>query len=73
MASSHPDTCETLFQKHAPDGANDEERSKWNYELANGYWFWYEAIAYEFSKFMSIGDDSGKESRGEQTMGSTPR
>ncbi len=73
MASSHPDTGEMLYQKHAPDGANDEERKAWNYELASGYWFWYEAIAYEFSKFMSIEEDTGGSAQDEQPVGSSPR
>lgn len=60
-AGYHPDTNEELFRKPCPNGALDEVRSKWCYELGTGYWHWYEAVAYEFTKFIGIGDDSGKE------------
>jgi len=60
-AGYHPDTHEELFRKPCPNGALDEVRKNWCFQLASGYWHWYEAVAYEFSKFISIGDDSGKE------------
>ncbi len=73
---THPDTGEMLFHKSAPDSATDEERRGWNYELSNNYWHWYEAMAYEFSKFMGIEEDTGgsrSDTMGSASMGSTPR
>lgn len=67
--STHPDTNEQLFHKPPPNETNDEEKKAWNYELQYSYWHWYEAMAYEFSKFMSIDEDTGGAS-GSDTMGS---
>ncbi len=53
-----PDTQESLYYKPSPDDATAEVRKGWDYDLQNGYWHWYEAMSYEFGKFMSIGDDS---------------
>ncbi|KKM82564.1 hypothetical protein LCGC14_1318260 [marine sediment metagenome] len=66
---NHPDTGEKLFHKPPPTDASDEEKGKWNYELVQGYWHWYEAVAYEFSKFMGIEEDTGGTSSGSDTMG----
>ena len=55
---SDPDTQEALYYKPSPHDATDEIKKGWDYDLQNGYWHWYEAMAYEFGKFMSIGDDS---------------
>ena len=54
---AHPDTREKLYRKPCPDNATDEIQKEWPYELGSGYWHWYEAVAYEFGKFMTIGDD----------------
>ena len=54
----HPDTNEQMFRKPCPSSATQEVRAAWPYELGSGYWYWYEAVAYEFTKFMTIGDDS---------------
>ena len=56
--SRDPDTTEPLYYKPPPSDATDEVKKAWDYDLQNGYWHWYEAMAYEFGKFMSIGDDS---------------
>ncbi len=56
--TSDPDTQETLYYKPPPQDAEEKVRQGWDYDLQNGYWHWYEAMAYEFGKFMSIGDDS---------------
>lgn len=56
-AGYHPDTQEELYRKPPPDNATSEVIAAWDYELGSGYWHWYEAVAYEFSKFINIGDD----------------
>lgn len=60
----HPDTGEELFQKHPPSNCTDEVRNSWASDLNYNYWHWYEAVAYEFTKFMGIEDDSGKSHSG---------
>lgn len=59
VATSHPDTKESLFQKNPPKGSSDEIKKEWNYDLQHCYWHWYEAMAYEFGKFMGIDEDTG--------------
>lgn len=56
--NNHPESGEWLFHKYPPNGCTDEVRKQWDNELQSGYWFWYEAVAYEFTKFMTIGEDS---------------
>jgi hypothetical protein len=53
-----PNTKEVLFQKDPPNDAPDNVKSAWDSDLQNCHWRWYEAMAYEFGKFMSIGDDA---------------
>lgn len=48
-----PDTDEMLWQKKDPNMTTDFDP-----QLNSGYWFWYEAIAYEFAKMMSLGMDA---------------
>lgn len=57
-----PNTKEHLFQKRPPTDAPDTVKSSWDNDLQNCHWRWYEAMAYEFGKFMSIGDDAGSSS-----------
>ncbi len=66
VRTSNPDTQEMLYYKCPPNDATDEIKKGWDFDLQNGYWHWYEAMAYEFGKFMSIGDDShaGNDSHG---------
>lgn len=73
-AGYHPDTQEEMFHKQCPSDATDTLRNQWDWQLASGYWHWYEAVAYEFSKFIGIGDDKGKSQggSGSATMGSAP-
>ena len=52
-----PNTKEQLFQKRPPSDAPDNVKSSWDSDLQSCHWRWYEAMAYEFGKFMSIGDD----------------
>ncbi len=47
-----PDTMETLFHKENPTMGGDFDPD------LNLYWHWYEAMAYEFGKFIDIGMDS---------------
>lgn len=61
-ASYHPDTQEELFRKPPPDDCTDERRNKWPHDLQWGHWHWYEAMAYEFGKFITIEDESDKPS-----------
>lgn len=56
-SQTDPNTKEMLWHKMPPPGATDEVKSKWDNDLQNCHWFWYEAMSYEFGKFMSIGDD----------------
>ena len=56
--SSHPDTHEQLYHKPPPNDVSDEVKASWDSNLQYSYWHWYEAMAYEFGKFMSIDDDS---------------
>ena len=56
-AGYHPDTMEELFRKQPPADCSEGKRRAWDNELMTGYWYWYEAVAYEFTKFMTIGDD----------------
>ncbi len=56
--TQHPDTGETLFQKLPPQNCTDEVRNDWNHDLQYSYWHWYEAMAYEFGKFMGIDEDT---------------
>jgi len=65
----HPDTGEAMFHKPPPVDCSDENRKNWNHELAFSHWRWYEAMAYEFGKFMGIDEDTGGPSNQEQ-MGS---
>lgn len=53
----HPDTGEALYNKPPPLNCTDEVRNAWDHELVSCYWHWYEAVAYEFTKFLSIGED----------------
>ncbi len=66
VRASDPDTTEVLYYKPPPSDATKEVTQGWDFDLQNGYWHWYEAMAYEFGKFMSIGDDShvGNDSHG---------
>ena len=48
-----PDTGESLYQKSNPNMGGDFDS-----DLANYYWRWYEAMAYEFGKFINIGLDA---------------
>lgn len=49
-----PNTGEMLWQKaDASIGTNDHDPN-----LSNGYWRWYEAVAYEFARFVNIGLES---------------
>ncbi len=59
VSINHPDTGETLFQKPPPGNSSDEVKREWNYDLRTGYWHWYEAMSYEFGKFMGIDTDTG--------------
>lgn len=56
-SQSCPNTKEQLFQKKPPTDATDETKTAWDWELQNSHWFWYEAMAYEFGKFISIGTE----------------
>ncbi len=56
---TQPDTGEQLYHKPPPNDCTEDEKKNWNYDLQNAYWHWYEAMAYEFSKFMGIDDDTG--------------
>lgn len=58
---SHPDTSERLYHKPPPNEATEDEKKAWNYDLQYAYWHWYEAMAYEFGKFMGIDTDTGGE------------
>lgn len=46
---SDPDTGEDLFHKENPSMGGDYDPD------LNLYWRWYEAMAYEFGKFIDIG------------------
>ena len=70
MQNTHPDTGEQLFHKPPPNGSLDDERKNWNHDLQYGHWHWYEAMAYEFGKFMGIDEDTGGTHLGQDTMGS---
>lgn len=52
-----PNTNEQLFQKKPNKDATDEAKAAWDFDLQNGHWYWYEAMAYEFGKFISIDTD----------------
>jgi len=56
-SETDPNTKEILFQKRPPNDAPDNVKSSWDADLQNCHWRWYEAMAYEFGKFMSIDDD----------------
>lgn len=52
-AGSHPDTFEPLYTKEDKGMLNGSEQN-----LTDGlYYRWYEAIAYEYAKFIYIGLD----------------
>lgn len=53
-----PNTKEQLWQKSPPDDAPDHVKTNWDSDLQNCHWYWYEAMSYEFGKFMSIGTDT---------------
>ena len=68
---SHPDTKQQMWQKNPPDDASDEAKAGWDNDLKNGFWLWDEAMAYEFGKFIGIGDDvDWSKSQGSANMGS---
>ena len=70
-ACYHAGTNEQLFWKMPPANCTDEIRNSWAHDLRHNYWHWYEAVAYEFTKFMGIEDDSGENpSMGSAGMGS---
>ena len=48
---SDPDTQEPLFKKMDANLGGDHDPD------LNRYWRWYEAMAYEFAKFVNIGLD----------------
>ena len=48
-----PDTIEPLFQKE-----NAAMGIDWDADLSSKYWRWYEAMAYEFGKFVNVGLDA---------------
>ena len=52
-----PNTKEQLWQKNPLDSHTDEMKAAWDNDLQNCHWYWYEAMAYEFGKFIGIGDD----------------
>ncbi len=56
-SQSCPNTKEQLFQEKPPSNAPDNIKAAWDHDLQNAHWYWYEAMAYEFGKFMSIGTD----------------
>ncbi len=73
-SETDPNTKEPLFQKRPPDAAPDNVKASWDSDLQNCHWRWYEAMAYEFGKFMSIDDDRDwNHSQGSSGVGaSTP-
>ena len=52
-----PNSKEQLFQKKPPTDAPDNIKAAWDNDLQTAHWYWYEAMSYEFGKFMSIGTD----------------
>lgn len=54
---THPDNQQQMWSKQPADNATDEVKAAWDADLKNGYWMWYEAMAYEFGKFISIDTD----------------
>lgn len=66
-----PNTKEQLWQKNPPTDSTEEVKKAWDNDLQNCHWYWYEAMAYEFGKFIGIGDDKDwNKSQGSAGMGS---
>ena len=57
VSTYHPETNETLYRKQPPVSCTAEVRAKWHHDLQFGHWYWYEAMSYEFAKFINIGED----------------